>query len=476
MGDLVGMYIDGVWRPAKGGATAAIVDPATEDEVGRLSMASPADIDDALDAARRGFVVWRKMAVAERCRLIALVGQLMRDRVDTMARDLTIEEGKTLAQSKGEILGTADYFSGIAAAAANLFGRIAPPGNDGVRRSVTYEPIGPIFAASPWNLPAMMPGRKIANSLGAGCSVIVKPATETPLSAFAIAKCCQEAGIPPGVVNVICGNAAQISSAMIRSVVIRKISFTGSTEVGKQLAQLAGAYMKKMTLELGGHAPVIVFDDVDVAAVVETACMARFSNAGQSCIAPTRFFVHQKIYREFVDLFTARARALRVGEGLDPQTQMGPLARHRRLSVMDGLVQDAVHKGALLTAGGARLERRGYFYAPTVLSDVPDAAAIMTVEPFGPITPIVPFRDTAAVIDRANDTAYGLAAYVFSRDVDRASQVASQIDAGMIAINSMSVAHPALPFGGVKDSGIGREGALDGLLDSMITKAISIGR
>lgn len=476
MDDPIGMYIGGVWRLAKGGATAAIVDPATEEEVGRLSMASPADIDDALEAARRGFAVWRQMAVAERCRLIALVGQLMRDRVDTMGRELTMEEGKTLAQSKGEILGTADYFSAIAAAAANLFGRIAPSGSDGVRRSVTYEPIGPIFAASPWNLPSMMPGRKIANSLGAGCSVIVKPAKETPLSAYAIAKCCEEAGIPPGVVNVICGDSAQISSTMIRSDVIRKISFTGSTEVGKQLAQLAGAYMKKMTLELGGHAAVVVFDDVDVAAVVETTFVARFANAGQSCIAPTRFFVHEKIYREFVELFTARARALRVGGGLDPQTQMGPLASARRLPVMDSLVQDAVHKGALLTAGGSRLERKGYFYAPTVLADVPDAAAIMTVEPFGPVTPLVSFRDTAAVIDRANDTAYGLAAYVFSRDVDQASRVASQIDAGMIAINSMSVAHPALPFGGVKDSGIGREGALDGLLDSMVTKAISIGR
>jgi succinate-semialdehyde dehydrogenase/glutarate-semialdehyde dehydrogenase len=475
MSDLVGLYIGGVWRPASGGSTTGIVNPATGEEIARLSMASPTDIEAALAAARDGFATWRQMAILERCRLLVQVGQLMRERVDAIGRQLTLEEGKPLAQAKGEVMGTADYFTGIAAAAGNLFGRVIPTGSDGVRRSVIYEPIGPIFAASPWNLPAMMPGRKIANSLGAGCSIIVKPAKETPLTAYAIAKCCEDAGIPPGVVNVICGDSAEISAAMLRSDVVRKISFTGSTGVGKELAQLAGASMKKMTMELGGHAPVVIFDDIDVPAMVETAVAARYANAGQSCIAPTRFFVHQNIYRAFVDSFSDRARALRVGDGLDPQTQMGPLVSARRLPVMEALVHDAVHKGARLTAGGVRLERKGFFYAPTVLADVPAAAAIMTEEPFGPITPIVPFTDTAAVIDRANETPYGLAAYVFSRDVDKASRVVSQIEAGMIAINSMSVAHPSLPFGGVKDSGIGREGALDGLLDSMVTKSISIG-
>jgi succinate-semialdehyde dehydrogenase/glutarate-semialdehyde dehydrogenase len=476
MQELVGMYIDGTWRPAKGGATTALVNPATGEELGRLSLAAAADIDDALAAVQRGFARWRQIPSAERCRLISLAGQLLRERVDAIGRDLTLEQGKTLAQARGEIFATADYFTGIAAAAMNLFGRVPPTGSDGIRRSVTYEPIGPVFAVSPWNLPAMMPGRKIANSLGAGCSVIVKPARETPLSAYAIAKCCEEAGIPPGVVNVICGDAAQISEAMIASPVIRKVSFTGSTPVGRALAQSAGASLKKITLELGGHAPVIVFDDVDLEEVVEATVMARFANAGQSCLAPTRFFVQERRYAQFVELFSARAGALRVGEGMDPATQMGPLTSARRLPLMDGLVSDALTKGARLTAGGKRLERPGFFFAPTVLADVPEHATLMSEEPFGPVTAIVPFAEVPAVIERANATAYGLAAYVFTRNAELAMRVVAQIEAGMVGINSMSVAHPSLPFGGVKDSGIGREGAYDGLLDSMVTKSISIGR
>jgi succinate-semialdehyde dehydrogenase / glutarate-semialdehyde dehydrogenase len=476
MHELVGMYVDGTWRPAKSGETTALVNPATGEEFGRLSLASATDIDDALAAARRGFARWRQIPSAERCRLISLAGQSLRERVDAIGRDLTLEQGKPLAQAKGEIFATADYFTGIAAAATNLFGRMPPTGSDGIRRSVTYEPIGPVFAVSPWNLPAMMPGRKIANSLGAGCSVIVKPARETPLTAYAIAKCCEDAGIPPGVVNVICGDAAQISAAMIASPVIRKVSFTGSTPVGRALAQEAGTSLKKITLELGGHAPVIVFDDVDLEEVVEATVMARFANAGQSCLAPTRFFVQERRYAQFVELFSARAGALRVGEGMDPATQMGPLTSARRLPLMDALVSDALTKGARLTAGGKRLERPGFFFAPTVLADVPQAATLMSEEPFGPVTAIVPFAEVPAVIERANATAYGLAAYVFTRDADLAMRVVSQVEAGMVGINSMSVAHPSLPFGGVKDSGIGREGAYDGLLDSMVTKSISIGR
>jgi succinate-semialdehyde dehydrogenase/glutarate-semialdehyde dehydrogenase len=476
MRDLVGVFIGGVWRPATGGKTTDIINPATEEPVGQLSMASPEDLAEALAAVQSGFLKWRNTPVVERCRLVARVGQLMRERVDTLSHDLTLEEGKPLGQARWEILATADYFSEAAATASNICGRLIPLGADGIRRSVSYEPIGPVFAVSPWNLPAMMPGRKIANTLAAGCSIIVKPAKETPITAFGIAKCCEDAGIPAGVINVLCGESSQISATMIQSSVIRKISFTGSTEVGKELARLAGASMKKMTMELGGHAPVIIFDDVDLPSVVEATVASRYSNAGQSCLAPTRFFVQQKIYREFVALFSERARGLQLGDGLDPQVKMGPLASSRRLEVMDRLVQDAVRKGATLTAGGSRLARKGYFYAPTVLADVPDGACIMTEEPFGPVTAIVSFTQTGAVIERANATPYGLGAYVFSRDLDRALGVVSQIDAGMVAINSMSVALAGLPFGGVKDSGVGREGSIDGLLESMVTKSISIGR
>ncbi len=476
MHDLVRMYIGGAWREGSGGARVDIINPATEEPIGQLSMASPADLEDALAAASRGFQLWREVPVAERTRLIQRVGQLLRDRVAALSHDLTVEEGKTLAQAKWEILSTADYFDELAISANQLFGRAVPAGIGGIVRTVSYEPIGPVFAVSPWNLPAMMPGRKIANSIAAGCSIIVKPAKETPLTAYAIARCCEDAGIPPGVVNVVSGDSSVVSTAMISSSVVRKVSFTGSTVVGKQLAQLAGAHMKKMTMELGGHAPVIVYDDVELQSVVETSVVARYSNAGQSCIAPTRFFVHEKIYREFVDRFSERVRALRVGNGLDPQVHMGPLASGRRLVVMETLVRDAVAKGAALTAGGARLGGKGHFFAPTVLADVPPTAAIMTEEPFGPVTAIAMFRDGDAVVERANETPYGLAAYVFTRDLERAARVAAQIEAGMIGVNSMSAAHATVPFGGVKDSGIGREGTIDGLLESMVTKSISIGR
>ena len=438
-------------------------------------MASRADLEDTLVATRLGFEAWRQLPVAERTRLVQRVAQLMRERVDSLSRDLTLEQGKPLAQSKWEILATAEYFDDLAITAERIAGRVAAATAGAIARTVTYEPVGPVFAVSPWNLPAMMPGRKIANSIAAGCSIIVKPAKETPLTAYAIARCCEDAGIPPGVVNVVSGDSAVMSALMIGSSVIRKVSFTGATETGKQLAQLAGAHMKKVTMELGGHAPVIVYPDVDLRSVVEIAVATRYSNAGQSCLAPTRFFVHERIYRDFVELFSERARALRVGDGLDPQVQMGPLTSLRRLAVMERLVQDAVAKGARLTAGGARLDRKGYFFAPTVLADVPAGAAIMSEEPFGPVTPIVAFRDTDAVIERANETPYGLAAYVFTPDLELARRIVARIEAGMIGINSMSAAHASVPFGGVKDSGVGREGTIDGLLESMVTKSISIG-
>ena len=475
MGDLVNLFIGGSWRPASNGQAVDIINPATEERIGRLSMASPTDLEAALVAAYEGFKVWREVPVMQRTRLIMRVAQLMRERIDALSRELTLEEGKTLGQSKWEILATADYFDDLALAANQIVGRAVPGSPSGATRTVTYEPVGPVFAVSPWNLPAMMPGRKIANSIAAGCSIIVKPAKETPITAYAIARCCEDAGIPPGVVNIVSGDSSVVSAAMISSEVIRKVSFTGSTEVGKELARQAGSHMKKVTMELGGHAPVIIYDDVDLASVVDATVMGRYSNAGQSCIAPTRFFVHSRIYGDFVDLFSERARALRVGNGLDPQVQMGPLASARRVAVMEGLVRDAVAKGATLTAGGSRLDGKGYFFAPTVLANVPVGAAIMFEEPFGPVTPIVSFEDSDAVVERANETPYGLAAYVFTKDLERASRVVSRIQAGMIGVNCMSAAHASIPFGGVKDSGFGREGTVDGLLESMVTKSISVG-
>lgn len=472
--DPIRPFIDGIEIEAGDRETIPVVNPATEATVAHLCMATPADLSLAIDAAQRGFSVWRSLPAATRGNLLHATADLIRNRISHMRLVLTREQGKTLAQAEGEIVTTAAYFDELANCAVRLQGALQPPDKHGVARSVVHEPIGPVFAVSPWNLPAMMPGRKIATSLAAGCSVIVKPAKETPQTAYLIAKCCQDAGVPDGVVNVISGKSSLVSETLIASPVIRKVSFTGSTDIGKMLAKIAGAHMKKVTMELGGHAPVIVCEDVDIDDVINTIVPAKFSNAGQSCMAATRLFVHDEIYESFVESFTAKTVALRVGSGEDAGVDMGPLTSDRRLPVMENLVADAVACGAMVTTGGKRIDRLGYFFEPTVLSEVPASAVIMQEEPFGPLIAIARFTKINDVIDRANNTAYGLAAYVFSHDIARAQRIAGALDAGLVGINTTNIAGPTVPFGGVRDSGIGREGAMEGVLESMTTKAISI--
>jgi succinate-semialdehyde dehydrogenase / glutarate-semialdehyde dehydrogenase len=469
------LYIDGAWRAPGTGDSIAVVNPATGGEIARIAMADTGDMDDALAAAERGFRIWRATAIAERGRLLHAVAALLRERVELIAYDLSLEQGKLASQAKGEIFATAAYFDDLAICAMHIFDRIVPRDTAGIDRMVLHEPIGPVFAVSPWNLPAMMPGRKIANSLAAGCSIIVKPAKETPVTACHLAQCCHDAGIPPGVVNILCGPSELMSQRMIASPVIRKVSFTGSTDVGKELAALAGAHMKKATMELGGHAPVIVCADADLDQVVPLMLTTRHANAGQSCMAPTRFFVATPLYEAFCDRFTAGVKALALGPGLAPDTDMGPLASHRRIAVMQQLVDDAAQKGATVSAGSVPEGSSGFFYPPTVLTALSADAAILTEEPFGPVTPIMPFDAIDTVISRANETPYGLAAYIFTPDMTQARVIAGGLDAGMIAINSASVAAPSVPFGGVRDSGIGREGSFEGILESMVTKSISIG-
>ncbi len=466
------LFIGGHWRDGSSGDTLAVVDPATEDTVADLCMAGAKDLDDVLEAAQRGYGMWRSVSPAERAAKIRATATLLRERIDDIATVLTREQGKLFGQSKWEIGGTADYFDDLANWAEHVYGRSVPQDAAGLSRLVHYEPIGPVFAVAPWNLPAMLPGRKIATALAAGCSIIVKPAKETPETAYMIARCCQDAGVPDGVVNAISGPSGLISDTLIASPVIRKISFTGSTSVGKQLAQQCGLHMKKATMELGGHAPVVICGDTDLDAVIEMTVAGRYSNAGQSCIAPTRFFVARSVYEAFVEGFSDRVRALKVGNGFD-DVDMGPLASERRVPVMEGLVADALEHGATVTAGGRRLERKGYFFEPTVLRDVPDSAEIMYEEPFGPITPIDAFDELDEVVARANSTPYGLSSYVFTSSLSAATYLSQHIDAGMVAVNSLSAAAPPVPFGGVRDSGIGREGSMEGVLESMITKTIS---
>ncbi len=467
------LFVDGRWRTGGDNEVIPVLNPATEEVVAELCMANAADLDEVIASAERGFDTWRQVNAADRAALIRKTAALLRERVEDMARVLTVEQGKTLAQSRWEINGTAAYFDDLADCGEHVYGRNVPKGGSGVTRSVVYEPIGPVFAVAPWNLPAMLPGRKIATALAAGCAVIVKPAKETPETTQLIARCCQDAGIPDGVVNVISGPSGMLSEKLIASPVIRKISFTGSTGVGKQLAGICGLHMKKATMELGGHAPVIVFADADIDAVVEKTVAGRYSNAGQSCIAPTRFFVERAAYEAFVDGFSARVKKLRVGNGLDDGVAMGPLASERRVPVMEQLVADALGHGAELTAGGGAMDGKGYFFEPTVLRDVPDSAEIMVEEPFGPITPIDAFDDVDEVLARANGTPYGLASYVFTNSLPVANRVSANLQAGMVGLNSLDVAAPPVPFGGVKDSGTGREGSIEGVLESMVSKTIS---
>lgn len=467
------LYIDGGWREGAGREEIAVLNPATEQELARVCLADARDMDDALDAAARGFRLWRSLPATKRADHMRAVAGLLRERATVIANVLTGEQGKPLGQAKAEVIGTAAYFDDLATRALEVHSRIVTEDAVAIRRNIAYEPIGPVFAVSPWNLPAMMPGRKIANSLAAGCSIIVKPAKETPGTACEVARCCADAGIPPGVVNVLCGHADAMTRHMVASDVIRKISFTGSTEVGRDIAALAGAHLKKATLELGGHAPVIICGDADIEAVSALLVKVRHANAGQSCMAPTRFFVADGVYGRFVERFTAGAELLRLGPGVDPDVDMGPLASHRRLAVMQRLVSDATSRGAALKTGGERARDRGYFFAPTVLADVPPDAQIMQEEPFGPVSALVPFTDIEQAIRRANETPYGLASYVFTGDPDLARTIADGLEAGLVGVNSAGIAGPAVPFGGVKDSGIGREGSLEGLLDSMVTKTVS---
>ncbi|GAB4152146.1 MAG: NAD-dependent succinate-semialdehyde dehydrogenase [Sphingomonadales bacterium] len=468
------LFIDGRWRDG-GGEAITVTDPATGQVIARQCMADVQDMDDALAAAARGFKAWRALPVAQRAAYLHDVAKSLRARAEVIGHDLSAEQGKPLAQAKGEVMATAGYFDDLARSALYIFDRVTPAEAGGVVRTIVHEPIGPVFAVSPWNLPAMMPGRKIANSLAAGCSVIVKPAKETPGTAAHLAQACADAGIPAGVVNILCGPSDAMSRHMIASAVVRKVSFTGSTEVGKELAALAGASMKKVTMELGGHAPVILCADADLDKAVPMLASSRHANAGQSCMAPTRFFVAEPIYELFCTRFSEAARALKLGHGLNADTDMGPLASQRRLPVMEHLSDDALSKGARLMAGGARHGNQGYFYQPTVLADMPEDAAIMQEEPFGPITAITSFADLDDVIARANATPYGLASYIFSRDIGVAREIALGLEAGLVGINSVNVAAPSVPFGGVKDSGIGREGSFEGLLESMVTKTISAG-
>ena len=457
------LYIDGGWRRGEGRRTLDVVDPATEDVIGELPVATIADLDDALAAAARGFAKWRGVAPAERSATMKRAAALIIERKDALARVLTLENGKTLAESAGEIERTIETVEWCAEEATRTYGRVLPTGSPGLSHMTVKRPIGPVAAFSPWNFPAVLMMRKLAPALAAGCSIIVKPAEESPAVCMALVRAFVDAGVPPGVINLVFGVPSEISAHLIASPVIRKISFTGSTAVGKILSKLAADDFKSVTMELGGHAPVVVFDDVDVDKVAAACARFKFRNAGQVCLAPSRFFVQNAIYDAFVERFTDAAAHIKVGNGLEAGVQMGPLNNRRRLQATVEFVDDARATGATVHAGGRRIGTRGYFFEPTVMTDVGAGASIMSSEPFCPVAPIMRFNDVADVATMANAVEYGLASYAFTNRIDRASAITDAFDAGWIGINSFTPALPNAPLGGAKHSGIGYEGGPEGL-------------
>lgn len=465
------LYVAGIWRDAGGGRTADIRNPATHEVIGQLPIATTADLDEALASAQAGFDAWRNIDSAKRSVILHKAAEIVRKRSAAIAAVLTLEQGKPFKEAVGEVMKAADLIEWGAHEGRRTYGRVIPSSGK-LRLFTMQEPVGPVAAFSPWNFPAISPTRKLAGALSAGCSCILKASEEVPGTAVEIVRAFIEAGVPAGVINVVFGDPAHISEHLLASPVIRKLTFTGSVPVGKHLASLAARNMKLSTMELGGHSPVIVFDDVDVERVSSATARAKFRNAGQVCTAPTRFLVQEPIFDHFVNLFAEVSRSLVVGDGFEERTEMGPLLNERRLAAMEEFVADAVAQGSRLVSGGSRIGKKGSFFQPTVLVDVPLSARLMNEEPFGPIAIINRFDDTEGAIKEANRLPYGLAAYTFTNSMARSAAISRSVAAGMIAVNSLTVSFAEAPFGGIRDSGYGREGGLEGIETYMTKKLI----
>ena len=469
----VKLFINGEWTTGSSGKSEPIVNPATGQVLARLAHAGPADLDEALHAADKGFKVWRKVSGFERSKLLRKAGEIIRSRADEIGALMTMEQGKPLVEAKMETMLAGDIMDWFAEEARRTYGRIVPARGDGVMQLVVKEPVGPVAAFTPWNFPINQAVRKVSAALAAGCSVILKGPEETPASVAALVKAFADAGLPAGVLNLVWGVPSEISEYLIPNPSIRKITFTGSTPVGKKLAALAGQHMKRITMELGGHAPAIVFADADVDTAVKQLAASKFRNAGQVCIAPTRFLVHESVYERFTEGFVKAASSLKVGDGMDAASRMGPLANARRIEAMQMFVDDAVAKGAKLLTGGKRIGTTGNFFEPTVLGHVPPGARIMSEEPFGPIAPIVSFSSFDEVVAEANRLPFGLASYAYTRSSKTVQAIGAAIESGMVTINHVGFALPELPFGGIKDSGYGSEGGTEAIEAYLNTKLIT---
>ena len=467
------LYIDGKFIDGEGRKTQDVVNPANREVLGLLPHASQADLEAALQAADRAFATWKKSSPTDRSAILRKVAQLTRDRAAEIAKNMTRDQGKPLSESMGELISCADHADWHAEECRRIYGRVIPPRNPDVRQFVLREPIGVCVAFTPWNFPYNQAIRKVCAAIGAGCTIVLKGPEDAPSAVMAIAQMFHDAGLPPGVLNLVWGDPPKVSDYLIRSPLSRKVSFTGSVPVGKQLAALAGAHMKRVTMELGGHSPVLVFDDADVERAATMLAKFKIRNAGQVCVSPTRFYVQKKAYDKFLAKFTDVLSKIKVGDGLAEGTEMGPLAHERRIPAISRFVQDARERGGKVLLGGDPLSGTGFFFPPTVITDLPEDAMLMREEPFGPVAPVVAFEDAEEVIRRANSLPFGLSSYVFTNSLQTATKVSNALEAGMVNINHFGSALPETPFGGIKDSGIGSEGGSETFDGYLVTKFVT---
>lgn len=467
------LLIDGEWRDAVSGKTIAVSDPATDEIIGAIAHAEKEDLDLALAAAERGFKVWRDTSPFERSKIMRRAADILRERKDKIAYIMTREQGKPLAQSGTEVMGAADTIDWFAEEARRTYGQVIPARATGVSQLAIKLPVGPVAAFTPWNFPINQIVRKLSAALATGCSIIVKAPEETPASPAELIRAFVDAGVPAGVIGLVYGVPSEISEYLIPHPVIRKISFTGSTPIGKHLAALAGKHMKRATMELGGHAPVMIFDDADIEKAIEVTSLAKFRNAGQVCVAPTRFLVQDGVADRFLEGFVEATKAIKVGNGMEDGVIMGPLANERRIPALEGLISDAVSHGGELKTGGRRIGNKGNFFEPTVLANVPTTAKIMNDEPFGPVAIINRFSTFDDAVTEANRLPFGLASYAFTGSVKTAHALGHQVEAGMLTINHNGLALPEVPFGGIKDSGYGTEGGSEAVQAYLETKFVS---
>ncbi|WP_372729327.1 NAD-dependent succinate-semialdehyde dehydrogenase [Nocardioides sp.] len=473
--DQRGLFIGGAWRPAEDDERFPVEDPADGSVITRVADASLADAEAALDAAVAAQADWAATPPRDRGEILRRAFELITERADDFAELMSLEMGKTLAESRGEVTYGAEFFRWFSEEAVRIHGRWMQAPAGGSRLLTIRKPVGPCLFITPWNFPLAMGTRKIGPAVAAGCTMVVKPAAQTPLSMLALAATLAEAGLPDGVLNVITtSRSSEVSETLQADERLRKVSFTGSTGVGKVLVRQSADQLQRLSMELGGNAPFLVFEDADVDAAVDGAMLAKMRNIGEACTAANRFLVHESVVEEFGQKLAARMAALTLGRGQDDGVDVGPLIEEKAVESVDQLVTDAVHDGARLLCGGRVPDRAGWFYEPTVLIDVPADSAINSEEIFGPVAPITSFASEEQAIERANDTVYGLASYVYTRDLSRTIRLAEALEFGMVGVNTGLLSNPAAPFGGVKASGFGREGGFEGIEEYLDTTYVSL--